>query len=61
MFKFLRRIFYGVIKDSKHNYHKRGCILIHNNFTVVKNCAGQKVYRSHIKYCPCCGEKLDGT
>jgi hypothetical protein len=50
---------FGVKKDLKLNYHLPGCRLINENFTVIQNSRGQKIWQCHIKYCPCCGEKLN--
>jgi hypothetical protein len=59
MFKRFKRIWFGISKDCQHNYHKLGCLLYSHAFTVIKNTDGSKMYR--IKYCPICGEKLDGN
>lgn len=57
---FFKWLFYDVKKDRQHNYHKRSCKLYNEKFTVIQNSCGQKVWQCHIKYCPCCGERLDG-
>jgi hypothetical protein len=46
--------------DREGNYHERGCRLRNHRFTVIVNYRGQKMDECYVKYCPCCGEKLDG-
>lgn len=57
---FFKWLFYDVKKDKYQNYHKRSCKLFNEKFTVIQNSYGQKLWQCHIKFCPCCGEKLDG-
>ena len=60
MYNFFRWLFFDVEKDSVHNYHKHGCRLRNNKFTVIQNAYGSKLHSGYVKYCPSCGEKLDG-
>lgn len=60
MFKKLIRWLSDNYKQDRHgNYHKHGCILYNEKFTVIKNSGGSKIW-GNIKYCPCCGAELKG-
>lgn len=56
----LKYLFGKVTMDREGNYHGLGCRLRHHRFTVIVNYKGQKMDECYVKYCPCCGEKLDG-
>ena len=59
MFKKLIRWLSDDYKQDRHgNYHKHGCILRNEKFTVIKNSVGSKVW-GDVKYCPCCGAELN--
>lgn len=60
MRKWFRKIWHNVHKDKLGNYHKYPCHLAGRKFTVIDNACGKKVGEWSIKYCPICGEKLEG-
>lgn len=61
MSNWIRDIFYGVRRDKHFNRHKSNCLLHDSTFTVIKNNdKGRAVWKCQVKYCPCCGEKLNG-
>jgi hypothetical protein len=61
MRRWFKRIWYNVHKDRLHHYHKCPCSLYDRRFTVIDNICGKKIWEGNIKYCPICGERLDGT
>lgn len=60
MGKFFKYLFGDVTQDREGNFHKQRCHLRNERFTVIVNRAGKKMCDGYVKYCPCCGEKLDG-
>ena len=56
----LQYLFGKVTRDRNFNFHKDRCRMRNRRFTVIDNNAGLKVFEGYVKYCPCCGEKLDG-
>lgn len=50
--------FKDIFIDKLHNRHRRRCQLLGRRFTVIDNAVGSKVWECHVKYCPCCGERL---
>jgi hypothetical protein len=54
------RFFRRPVLDLEGNYHNYLCKLRNHRFTVIQNSGGLKVHECYVKYCPCCGEKLDG-
>ena len=56
----LGRFFRKVSQDREGNWHIYLCKLRHHRFTVIVNEGGMKMHDCYVKYCPCCGENLNG-
>ena len=48
-----------VSQDRYGNFHKMSCPMRNSRFTVIVNHRGLKMNECYVKYCPCCGEKLN--